>query len=332
MNRVAQQKIKLLYLWELLKRESGESHPMKTGEILHALEEVGISCDRRTLARDISDLNEWGFEVMSVLCGHKKAYYVEDRLFSMPEIRFLMDAAEGSEMITDRKAREMREKLASMGGRSESRKLESHSLIHNGRKHSNEVIYYSMDTIENAIWNNKKISFFYFRLNEKREKVYEREKFRFVVDPIGLSMNGNRHYLSAIDPCRKGVTVFRIDRMEAVMQEAEDRSLPEQELKAMAEEYAGQTVKMYAGKSCEVTLRFVADMIPSIMDRFGEQVEIRTVEKGFFEITVPVMISPTFWGWLFQYQDRICLTHPPEVIREAREFIEKLPYCKEEPK
>ena len=66
MNRAAQQKIKLLYLWELLKKNSGESRPMRTGEILNALEEVGISCDRRTLARDIGDLNQWGFEVMSL--------------------------------------------------------------------------------------------------------------------------------------------------------------------------------------------------------------------------------------------------------------------------
>ncbi len=326
MNQVAQQKIKLLYLWELLKEKSGESRPMRTGEILHALEEARISCDRRTLARDISDLNEWGFEVMSVLCGHEKGYYVEDRLFSMPEIRILMDAAEGSEMITKRKACEMRKKLASVGGISDATRLERHSFLHNGRKRSNEVIYYSIDTIEKAIWNNKKISFFYFRLNEKRERIYEGDKFRFVVDPIGLSMNGNRHYLSAIDPCREGVTVFRIDRMEAVTQEAEDRSLPEQEMKAMAEDYASQTVKMYAGKSREVTLQFVPDMIPSVLDRFGEQVEIRTVEKGSFEITVPVMVSPTFWGWLFQYQDRIRITYPPEAIEEAKKFIAKLPY------
>ena len=326
MHSVAQQKIKLLYLWELLKRESGESCPMKTGEILQALEAAGIGCDRRTLARDISDLNEWGFEVMSVMCGHEKGYYVEDRLFSVPEIRILMDAAEGSEMITERKAREMRGKLASMGSNSESNRLESFSFLHNGRKRSNEVIYYSIDAIEKAIWNHKKISFFYFRLNEKREKVYEGDKFRFIVDPIGLSMNGNRHYLSAIDPQREGVTVFRIDRMEDVAQETEDRSMSQEELKAMAEDYATQSVKMYAGIPCEVTLRFVADMIPSIMDRFGEQVEIREVDSDHFEITVTVMISPTFWGWLFQYQDRIRLTHPQSAIREAREFIAKLPY------
>ena len=147
-----------------------------------------------------------------------------------------------------------------------------------------------------------------------------------MVDPIGLSMSGNRHYLFALDPQREGVTVFRIDRMETVAEEGEDRSLPEQEMKAMAEEYANQTVKMYAGASRKVTLQFGSDMIPSVQDRFGEQVEIRKVGKETFEVTVTVMISPTFWGWLFQYQDRIRLTHPQSAIREAREFIAKLPY------
>ena len=162
MKKSAQQKIKLLYLWELLKKDSGESRPIKTTEILEALEREGISCDRRTLSRDIGDLNQWGFEVMSVLCGHEKGYYVADRLFSTPELRILMDSVESSQLITEKKSRELKSKLASMGGSYESYRLRNHSLIYHCRKYSNEVVYYSIDAIEKAIRENKKISFFLF--------------------------------------------------------------------------------------------------------------------------------------------------------------------------
>lgn len=332
MMKTAQQKIKLLYLWELLKKDSGESRPLKTTEILEALEKVGISCDRRTLSRDIGDLNQWGFEVMNVLCGHEKGYYVADRLFSTPELRILMDGVESSQLITEKKSRELKRKLASMGGSYESERLRNHSLFHNRRKYSNEVIYYTIDALEKAIWENKKISFFYYKLNEKREKVYDLDKCRFVVDPIGLTMNGDRHYLAALDPRREGLSVFRIDRMEDVTQEQEDRSPECVVRKAEAEAFANQAVKMHSGKACDVTLQFVSEMTPHIMDRFGEQIEIRAVDDGLYEITAPVMISPTFWGWLFQYQDNIRLTHPQSAVQEAREFIKKLPYfdCEEE--
>lgn len=263
---------------------------------------------------------------MNVLCGHEKGYYVADRLFSTPELRILMDSVESSQLITEKKSRELKSKLASMGGSYESYRLRNHSLIYHCRKYSNEVLYYSIDAIEKAIWENKKISFFYFKLNEKREKVYDLDKARFMVDPIGLTMNGDRYYLIALDPRREGFSNFRIDRMEDVRQELQDRSENCEEKKAEAADYADRSVKMYSGRACDVTLRFESEMIPNIMDRFGEQVEIRSLNESIYETTVPVMISPTFWGWLFQYQDKIRLTNPKWAIDEAREFIKKLPY------
>ena len=47
------QKIKLLMLYELLKQETDESSPITTDELCYKLEELGISCDRRTLSKDI---------------------------------------------------------------------------------------------------------------------------------------------------------------------------------------------------------------------------------------------------------------------------------------
>lgn len=73
------QKMKLLYLMEMLRQDSDENHPLTTREPCERLAEKGISCDRRTLAKDIQVLNEQGFEVMSCACGHEKGYYVDDR-------------------------------------------------------------------------------------------------------------------------------------------------------------------------------------------------------------------------------------------------------------
>ena len=290
------------------------------------MQNAGISCDRRTLARDIADLNAWGFEVMGVLCGHEKGYYVADRLFSTPELRILIDGVESSQLITQRKSQELKSKLASMGGSYESERLRNHTLFYNRRKSSNEVIYYTVDTVEKAIWDNKKISFLYFRLNERKEKIYDGNKYRFVVDPIGLSRNGERHYLMALDPRRDGVSTFRIDRMEDVREEEDLRSPEIETMRAQAESFVHQAEKMYSGVDCHITLRFTGEMISHIMDRFGEQVDIRKTEGNRYEATVSVVVSPTFWGWLFQYQDNIRITHPQWIIEEARDFIKKIPY------
>ena len=109
------QKLKLLILMEMLRRETDEDHPLRTSELCARLKAKSITCDRRTLGKDIALLNEQGFEVMSAHRGHEKAYYVEDRSFSVPELKILIDAVQAAGFITPRKTEELTAKIAALG-------------------------------------------------------------------------------------------------------------------------------------------------------------------------------------------------------------------------
>ena len=85
------QKYKLLKLLELLRQETDEQHPLATSALCNRLAEMGISCERRTLAKDIAVLNDLGYEVMWNWVGKEKGYYIEDRSFSVPELKILID-------------------------------------------------------------------------------------------------------------------------------------------------------------------------------------------------------------------------------------------------
>ena len=80
------QKYKLLKLLELLRQETDEQNPLSTSQICNKLGDMGISCERRTLTKDIAVLNELGYEVMWNCVGKEKGYYIEDRSFSVPEL------------------------------------------------------------------------------------------------------------------------------------------------------------------------------------------------------------------------------------------------------
>ncbi len=54
-------KIRLLRVWELLKTETDDEHPMGTTEIIRRLEQEGLKCNRTTLYDDIALLNKYGF-------------------------------------------------------------------------------------------------------------------------------------------------------------------------------------------------------------------------------------------------------------------------------
>lgn len=110
------QKIKLLKLYEILKHESDENNPISTSSLISMLNKLGISCDRSTLYKDIELLNENNYEIMSTRIGKSKAYYVEDRNFSVPELKILIDAVQAASFITTKKSSELIRKLSDLGG------------------------------------------------------------------------------------------------------------------------------------------------------------------------------------------------------------------------
>lgn len=68
------QKIKLLKLYELLRKETDEAHPISRVELCRRLNEMGISSNVRTLSLDIEAMQENGFEIMSYLKDKEKYY------------------------------------------------------------------------------------------------------------------------------------------------------------------------------------------------------------------------------------------------------------------
>ena len=52
--------IRILKLYELLRQETDENHPMLATTVCQKLVEKGIPCDRRTLSRCVNTLNDYG--------------------------------------------------------------------------------------------------------------------------------------------------------------------------------------------------------------------------------------------------------------------------------
>lgn len=64
MPRNAEQKIKLLILYEILKTDIDENSPMSTSCLIEKLKERGLDVGRKALKSDIDTLNQYGFEVL----------------------------------------------------------------------------------------------------------------------------------------------------------------------------------------------------------------------------------------------------------------------------
>ena len=311
-------KIKLLKLLELLRQDTDEQHPMTTNQICARLGEMGILCDRRTLSKDIALLNEQGYEVMDIPIGHEKGYFVEDRSFSIPELKVLMDAVQASSFITQKKTDELLEKIAALGGSHRAEILKGNIVNFKTTKHSNEQIFYNVDALEQAINAQKKVLFRYFDLNELGKKVYRRDGHRYVVEPIALVFNEDNYYMLCYSSRHQKTSTYRLDRMEAVQMLDEGISDTALALKNEIGPYTEQVFKMYAGEAVDIVIEFNDNLIGVVFDKFGERTNMMRCGEHRCVATVKVHISPVFWGWLFQFAGEMKLLSPDHLIDEYK--------------
>ena len=120
--------------------EHGYGASIGTNELCSKLAELGIHTDRRTIAKDITVLNEQGYEVMQTKLSKQNAYYIEDRSFNLPELKILIDAVQAASFITEKKSADLISKIAALGGSHQAEILTGNIIHFNTRKHNNEQI------------------------------------------------------------------------------------------------------------------------------------------------------------------------------------------------
>ena len=317
-------KVKLIKLLELLRQNTDMQHPMTNSQVCAAMDEMGIPCDRRIISQDVTVLNELGYEIMVTMIGHEKAYYVEDRNFSLPELKILIDAVHASSFITEKKSAELIEKIAALGGTHRAEVLKRNMVCFNTRKHSNEKILYTIDAIEEAILTQKKVIFLYFDLNENGERIYRRGGHHYVVEPIALVFNEDNYYMTCYSSRHDSTSNYRVDRMDGVKVIEEPCCEKAIALRDEVAAYTEQAFKMFGGQLEDVVLEFDRSLIGVVYDKFGESVKMMPSGEEKIIASVKVRISPTFWGWLFQLGKDMKIISPQHTIDAFRSFMQSI--------
>jgi predicted DNA-binding transcriptional regulator YafY len=265
-----------------------------------------------------------GYEIMSQMDGHEKAYYVADRSFSVPELKILIDAVHASSFITEKKSADLIEKIAALAGSHRGEVLKRNMVCFNTRKHSNEKILYSIDTLEEAILAQKKVIFLYFDLDENGERIYRRGGHHYVVEPVALVFNEDNYYLTCYSSRHDSTSNYRIDRMDGVKIIEELCCEKAIALRDEVAAYTEQAFKMFGGKLEDVVLEFDRSLIGAVYDKFGESVKMMPSGENKIIATVKVRVSPTFWGWLFQFGAEMSIISPMQLQAAYYECIDAM--------
>jgi hypothetical protein len=78
---------------------------------------------------------------------------------------------------------------------------------------------------------------------------------------------------------------------------------------------------MFSGDEVTVTLRCRSNMAGVMLDRFGRDIILVPQGEDHFTVTLPVVLSPQFFGWLFGLEDNVVLTAPQWAADAYREKL-----------
>lgn len=316
MPKQSGQKAKLLILRQLLLERGDEDQPIPTPVLIEALARQGISAERKSIYRDMEILREFGLDVQFKK-GKDAGWFIGQREFELPELKLLVDAVESSRFITAKKSERLIEKLGKLTSESHARQLDRHIYMEGTAKPENECIYYSVDEIHNAIQEKRQITFQYYEYTPQKEKILKHNGYRYQFSPYALIWSRDCYYAVGWSEKHGKIAQFRVDRMTAV-EPLEHTAVQTPDFDPA--EYVRKVFGMYPDNLCTVELLCDNEVMRSVIDRFGENVQTETVDEQHFRATVEVAPSPPFFSWVFTFSGKIRIVSPAAVLEEMRDM------------
>ena len=302
-----------MLILEILREHTDEEHSLTQQEIIRLLNiNYGTECDRRSVKNNVIYLKELGYDI-----SMEKGYRLLSREFDDAELRILIDSVLFSKSISSRQAKEMIGKIRNLGSNYFVAKVSHVSSLPEINRTVNKQALYSLDAINDAIAEKKKICFMYndigtdFKLHPRREEPY-------VVNPYQIVANNGRFYLIANYDKYDNVAHFRVDKMTDV-RALDEKAKPMKQIPELRggfdlPKHMAEHIYMFSGPSVGIKLKTTTDMMSDLVDWFGNDFKI-IEQKGDQMIVWLRCNEKAMRFWALQYGPYVEVLSP-ESLRE----------------
>lgn len=315
-------KLRPFYLARILFERTDEDHYLTTAQLMEALEQdYGIKSHRQTIPADVEILRTIGMEIQEVMSSQKR-YNLVSREFDLPEIKMLIDAVQSSKFITRKKSEALVEKLSKLTGKNQEDKLRRNIAVEDRIKYDNESILLIVDSINEAINEEKKISFLYYRYDVRKERKLRNDDKPFIFSPHKLVWNGDFYYMIGVFDDGEKVGVFRVDRIEKrpeILEEAADPFPADFDFNR----YLQTSFRMFGTDHTKVDLICSNDVMDAMLDKFGKDVTTYAYDMENFRAEVEVAVSNVFFSWVFGFGGKVRINGPADVKEKYKEMVLK---------
>ena len=318
---MADEKLKILQLRQLLLEETDKEHPLNASQIIEKMMSVhGSSYNRKTIYADVERLKSYGM-LIEQSRGQNGGYYVVHRNFELPELKLLVDAVQSSKFITKKQSAELIKKLERETSRENAKQLQRQVFIYNRIKTGNMAIYNNVDVIHAAIHDNLQIGFRYCEWTIRKELSCRKDGAEYIISPWALTWDDENYYLVGYDAEKEMITHYRVDKMQETRIIDQKRMGRERFEDFDLAAFARKTFGMYGGQDRKLTLEAENHLAGVLIDRFGTDIIMAPHGKDHFHTSVTVTVSPQFFGWLAGIGKGIRIHWPEDVREQYREYL-----------
>ena len=327
MYATANKKMLNMLILDILREYTDEEHPLTQQEVLKLLKmNYGMECDRRSIKNNIDYLKDLGCDIST-----EKGYRLMSREFDDSELRILIDSVLFSKSISSRQAKDLIKKIRSLARQHFNAKVSHVCNLPDINRTINKQAMYSLDTINDAIAEKKKISFIYNSIGTDF-KLHPRRDSEYIVNPYQIVANNGKFYLIGNYDKYDNVAHFRIDRMTDVRMLSDNvkkmKDIPELKDGLNLPKHMAEHIYMFSGKSVAVKMRTTEDMMSELVDWFGT--DFRIIEKNGDKITVRVSCNENaIRYWALQYGPYVEILSPESLRSQLSEDIKAMyeKYC-----
>ncbi|SCW26470.1 Predicted DNA-binding transcriptional regulator YafY, contains an HTH and WYL domains [Lachnospiraceae bacterium C10] len=311
-----------MLILEILRKYTDEDHSLTQQEIIRLLDiNYGMDCDRRSVKNNVLSLKELGYDI-----SMEKGYRLLSREFDESELRILIDSVLFSKSITTKQAKSLIEKIRSLASNYFNAKVSHVSNLPELSRTLNKQAMYSLDALNDAIAEKKKVSFIYnqigtdFKLHPKREEPY-------IVNPYQIVANNGKFYLISNYDKYDNVAHFRIDKMTEV-RVLDEKVKPMSKVSEIEKglnlpKHMAEHFYMFSGESVAAKIKTTEDMMSELVDWFGT--DFRIIEKNEDSICIRVNCNQEalrFWG--LQYGPYVEILEPKSLRERIAEDVNNM--------
>lgn len=358
-GRKANQKMKPYLVMEYLMRHTDENHAESADNIAAYLQELGIDAERRSIYRDIEEINKalWLLEneddadifaaeeaietneneseKFIVYDRHLKGFRVVRRKYELSDIRLMAECIYASRYISQSEAERLVDIIKGFVSEEQSREIRTDALVTARQRTLNKSTLRNVSTIYDAMSKMiegekhipEKISFQYLKytIDDLERQTERRKGAKYIVSPYKLIINDGNYYLLAFDDNSQQIRTYRVDRMKAINRLGTPREGAEAFAAIDMKTYTQRTFSMFGGERERVSIRFVSSLLDTAVERFGRyNVSYSRADDHHFNVSADVEISDQFFGWLCGFGTKAKLFSPNSVVEQYKEYLQKI--------